>query len=285
VLDCGAFWAGAAFFRRRLRQSFLIAIRRRIVGAPAFFTATAGHTISPNASLGRLEGDLFMKNLSRGTWMALAAVIAVPTTVAIAKTMEHGRWRMSPETRSRLEDGRLAMVKAALQLSPDQEKLWQPVEAQVRDSFKAREAKRAEHEKNRAERKAGEGDHKRADLAERFERISQRMAERADRMKGFSTSFKPFYASLSDEQKDVLRPLIHDLSPGFGKRGHGPRWAFGGWGPGGRPWHDHGWRHGGHDGQGPDGQGPGDQGDEPGTHGNGPDNDGGPVAPAPDTKG
>jgi hypothetical protein len=220
-----------------------------------------------------------MKNLSRGTWMALAAVVAVPTTVAIARTMDHARWRMTPETRSRLEDGRVAMVKAALQLSADQEKLWAPVETQVRESFKAREAKRAEREKSREERKADNADkseQKRPDLAERFERISQRMAERADKMKAFSTSFKPFYASLSDEQKDVLRPLIHDLSPGFGQRGHGHRWAFGGWGPGGGPRHHHGW-HGGPDGQGPDGQG-----DGPGMHGNGPDDDGGAAAPAPD---
>ena len=69
-----------------------------------------------------------MKTLSRGTWLALAAVAAIPATVAIAKTVDNAGWRMTPETRSRLEDGKLAMVKAALQLTPDQEKLWAPVE-------------------------------------------------------------------------------------------------------------------------------------------------------------
>ncbi len=185
-----------------------------------------------------------MKNLSRGAWLAIAAVAAVPATVAIAKTADYGGWRMmSPETRSRLEDGRLAMVKTALQLTPDQEKLWAPVETQVRDAFKAREARMEDWKKKRdewrAEREKG-GDHKRADLAARFEKISQRMSERAERMKAFSTAFSPFYASLNDEQKEVLRPLMHELSPGFGHRGH--RFA-GGWGPGGR---HHGWF--GHDG-------------------------------------
>ncbi len=188
-----------------------------------------------------------MKKLSRGTWLALAAVAAIPTTVAIAKTADSAGWHMTPETRSRLEDGKLAMVKAALQLTPDQEKLWAPVEAQVRDTFKTREARIEEWKKKREERKAENekgGEHKRPDLAQRFEKLSQRAAERADHLKAFSSAFSPFYASLSDEQKDVLRPLVHQLSPGFGGRGH--RFADG-WGPGG---HHHGWfgheGHGGH---------------------------------------
>jgi hypothetical protein len=222
-----------------------------------------------------------MKNLSRGTWIALAAIAAVPATVAIAKTADNGGWRsLTPETRSRLEDGRLAMVKTALQLTPDQEKLWAPVEAQVRDAFKAREARIEEWKKKRDERKAesekGEADGKRPDLAARFEKMSKRVGERADRLKAFSTAFSPFYASLSDEQKDVLRPLMHQLSPGFGPP-HGHRFA-GGWGPGGR---DHGgWF--GHD-------GPRHHGPEMGPQDND-DHDGGPAqeqqSPAePDKKG
>jgi hypothetical protein len=179
-----------------------------------------------------------MKTLSRGTWIALAAVVAVPATVAIAKTADNAGWHsMTPDTRSRLQEGRLAMVKTALQLTPDQEKLWTPVEAQVREGFKAREARMEEWKKKREERKAERekgGEQKRADLAERFEKMSQRMGERAERMKAFSAAFSPFYASLSDEQKDALRPLMKQLIPG-GHRGH--RFS-GGWGPGG---HHHGW--------------------------------------------
>jgi hypothetical protein len=154
--------------------------------------------MNPNASPGSKE--ISMKNLSRGTWIALAAIAAVPATVAIAKTADHGGWRMmSPETRSRLEDGRLAMVKTALQLTPDQEKLWAPIEAEVRDTFKAREARIEKWQKKREERKAEgakDGEHKRPDMAARFERMSKRMGERAERMKAFSTAFSPIYASL-----------------------------------------------------------------------------------------
>jgi hypothetical protein len=223
-----------------------------------------------------------MKNLSRGAWLAIAAVAAIPTTIAIAKTADHGGWRMSPETRSRLDDGRLAMAKAALRLTPDQEKLWEPVEAQVRDAFKARETRRADWAKKREERRAERGDkHKRGDLAARFEKMSQRLAQRSERMKAFSSAFSPFYASLTDEQKDVLRPLMRDLSPRFAGHGrhHGPRWTSGGWGPDGGPRHrgHHRW-HGGDRG-GPDSQG------GPSLQDNGPDNDGGPAQTEPDSKG
>lgn len=219
-----------------------------------------------------------MKNLSRGTWLALAAAAAVPATVAIAATGDRAGWQMTPETRSRLQEGRLAMVKAALQLNGDQEKLWAPVETQVRDTFKAREEHRAEWKKKMEEREADKtagAEQKRPDLADRFQKMSQRMSERADRMKAFATAFSPFYASLSDEQKDVLRPLMRQLAPGFGKGGHeGHRWAFGGgWGPGGHGFH-HGWQ-GGHD----DRDGPGMRDDGPGDDGQAP------APSAPDKKG
>jgi DNA repair exonuclease SbcCD ATPase subunit len=207
-----------------------------------------------------------MRNLSRGAWLAIAAIAAVPATVAIAKTAQHADWRLSPETRSRLEDGRLAMVKVALRLTPDQEKHWSPLEQQVRDTFKAHEAKRAERIEKRKERKAEQTDkrehkhrdlaaryqkvsqrlsdraeriekrkerkaeqtdkreHKHRDLAARYEKISQRLSDRAERVKAFSAAFTPFYASLSDEQKAALRPLMRNLAPGIGRHsGHGSR--------------------------------------------------------------
>ena len=195
-----------------------------------------------------------MIKVSRKLALALAAAAAIPATFAIAATVQHAAWhQMTPETRARLDEGRLAMIKTALKLTPDQEKLWVPVETQVRDSFKARDAKRAEHEKMRAGRDASQGatkdETKRPDMSERFDKMSKAMGERADRMKAFAGAFKPLYASLNDEQKDVLRPLIHAIAPGMGHKGHGHRFAEdsgekGGWGWGG------GWGHGRHGGHG-----------------------------------
>ncbi len=193
-----------------------------------------------------------MKTPSRGASLAIAALVAASASVAIAKGYERGWGRMSAETTQRLEDGRMAMAKTALKLTPDQEKLWAPVEEQVRAAFKDRADRRAERQKRREERQAsreakddgksagGESlDRPRQNLADRFERMSTELTRRAERMKLFSGAFTPFYASLSDEQKDVLRPLIRDLAPGFAGRGkrHAGNWRDGDRG---------GWRDGWH---------------------------------------
>jgi LTXXQ motif family protein len=223
-----------------------------------------------------------MLKLSRGAWIAIAAVAAVPATLAVAATAEKAGWhQMSPETRARLDEGRLAMVRAALKLTPDQEKLWTPIEAQVRATFKDREAKQAEHKAMREEMEKLRAEGKRPDMAERLDKMSQRMSERAEKLKTFSGAFKPFYAALSDEQKDVLRPLAHDLMPGMGgHRGHGGhRWAFGGgWGDHeGRGGH-HGWGGGRHHGE--HGERGGPMMDDSGSD-NAPANSGQPAGEAP----
>jgi hypothetical protein len=187
-----------------------------------------------------------MTRISRG--LALALLIGVsPAAVLVAQAARDGGWKMSPEARERLQDGRIAAAKAALKLTPDQEKLWAPVEEQVRQSYKDRAEKRAEHQKKREERKAerekGEKSAEsrpRPNIAERYERQSQRLSERADKMKAFSSAFSPFYASLSDEQKDVAGPVMRDLRVarlGGGRHGH-RGWHDGGWG---KKWdRDHG---------------------------------------------
>ena len=189
-----------------------------------------------------------MMKISRKLALAIGLAAAIPATFAIAATVQHAAWhQMTPETRARIDEGRLAMIKTALKLSPEQEKLWSPVEAQVRDGFKARDARQAEHDKMRAEREASKDEAKRPDMAERFDKMSKAMSERADRMKAFAGAFKPLYASLNDEQKDVLRPLIHAILPGMGHKGHGGHRFAEGWGGKG------GWGHGGHHGRGHDG--------------------------------
>lgn len=199
--------------------------------------------------------------ISRGAWIALAAVAAIPVTVAVAKQGDHRGWHnMSPEARTRLDEGKIAMAKTALKLTAEQEKLWAPLEDQARAFMKVRQDKMVERKKDREERRADKkadgAEKKRPDMAERLAKMSADMTERADRMKAFSTAFSPFYVSLSDEQKEVLRPLMRELAPGMGKGGHkGPRWAHGGgWGNGGKGGHHGGWggRHERGDRGGPD---------------------------------
>jgi len=194
-----------------------------------------------------------MKKLSRALAITLLAA-TVPATIVLAdpdpsdqKSEQSDVKRgPSPETLARLEDGRIAMAKAALKLSPDQEKLFAPVEEKIRAGFadrrKAREAWAAKREQFRAEK--GKHEHQQVSLPERIEKRSQRLTEaaakiteRAQKAKEYAEVLKPFYASLSDEQKAVaLQVLGHFGQDGRGHFGH--RWAMGRGGrDGGRDWH------------------------------------------------
>src|SRR5271156_5432069 len=72
----------------------------------------------------------------------LAGVAAIAIAGSSLAYAQHHEWfhhaRMSPEDRAAFADARIAAVKAGLKLTPDQEKLWPPVEAAVRDFAKLR---------------------------------------------------------------------------------------------------------------------------------------------------
>jgi hypothetical protein len=126
--------------------------------------------------------------------------------------------RLSPEARARLLDGRMAMIRETLKLDDAQLKLWRPVEAQLRARAAAREQRWAER------RQARETGAPRPALPERLDRASEAMAKRAADMKAFADVFRPFYASLSDEQKALSRIILREGRP-HGGRGHHHRWA------------------------------------------------------------
>jgi len=209
-----------------------------------------------------------MSKLSRALAITLLAA-SIPAGIVMAQQVEPSDTPaavendkpagMSDETKSRLEDGRIAMAKAALKLTPEQEKLWAPLEEKIRANYAERSKMREEWRAKREERHAERDKRKDMSLPERVEQRSQRLAERATKMseraersKQLAAVLKPFYESLSDEQKEVathvLRRFAHDgRGRHHGHRGHhGRRWSMGdmgpdGMGPGGM---GHGW-HGG----------------------------------------
>jgi hypothetical protein len=124
-------------------------------------------------------------------------IAAIPAGIALAQaptTFHHAR--PSADMIARLQDGRIAMAKAALKLSDTQLKLWAPVEEQIRAAI-------ADRAKLRAEREQARQGAPSKDLAERLELRSQAMTQRAERMKAFTAAFKSLYASLTDEQKPL----------------------------------------------------------------------------------
>jgi len=195
-----------------------------------------------------------MSKLSRALAITLLAV-SIPAGFVLAQQAgeppgppaaenSEGPRGPSPELQSRMEDGRIAMAKAALKLTPEQEKLWAPVEEKVRANYAERRKMREERRAKRKERREARGEMKKLALPERIEKRSERMAERASRMseratktKEFAAVVKPFYDSLSDEQKEVANHVLRRFARGKMGRGHhghhGRRMCDrGGWGGG-----------------------------------------------------
>src|SRR5258705_9654833 len=74
---------------------------------------------------------------------AIAGIAALSIAASTAVYAQHHHWgfghmRMNPEDRAAFLDARVAAVRAGLKLNADQEKLWPPVEAAVRDFAKLR---------------------------------------------------------------------------------------------------------------------------------------------------
>ncbi len=128
-----------------------------------------------------------------------------------------------------LADARVAAIQGGLRLTPEQQKLWPPVEQAVR----AMAAERIERAERRRETRAGGGDRP-DDFMERVDRRAERATSRAQRLTALQGALKPLWATLDERQRRVLPVLMRD--------GGGMRMA-------GRMHHRHGdHRGGGHHG-------------------------------------
>jgi hypothetical protein len=144
----------------------------------------------------------------RNILLAGVATLAIAgSTVVYAQ--QHRSWvhehtRMNPEDRAAFADARIAAVHAGLKLTPDQEKLWPPLESAVRDFAKLR-IDRANARMNAN-----------ADDAQKPDDPVARLRERADNMEASGAALKkiadaadPLYKTLDDGQKRRLRILTH----------------------------------------------------------------------------
>jgi hypothetical protein len=113
-------------------------------------------------------------------------------------------WRPSAADRAACANARVATIHARLALTPDQEKLWPPVENVLRDLAQ----KRAERmEQMRVER---ERDDKAAppDAIDRLRRSADFMAETGNDLKRLADAAQPLYEKLDDAQKRRLQRMV-----------------------------------------------------------------------------
>src|SRR6201996_2897623 len=111
----------------------------------------------------------------------LAAAAEDNQQASRAERMQH--WAADRET---MLDAKLAGMKAALQLTPDQEKLWNPFESAVKDADKSRIDAMGEMTGMRAQ---GE----RKSPVDRLEAMSDRLSRGATNVKKIADAAKPLY--------------------------------------------------------------------------------------------
>jgi len=158
-----------------------------------------------------------------------AALAIAGSTVAYA---QHHQWfhdhvRMSPEDRAAFADARIAAVKAGLKLTPDQEKLWAPVEVAVRDFAKLR-IDRANARMNArpddSQDSQKQDSQKLGDPVARLRERADSMITTAAAMKRIADAADPLYKTLDDGQKRRLAILTRME----GRFGGGGGWRHGG---------------------------------------------------------
>ena len=140
----------------------------------------------------------------------LAGVAALAIAGSTVVYAQHRPWfhdhvRMSPEDRAAFTDARIAAVKAGLKLTPDQEKLWPPVEAAVRDFAKLR----IDRANARMNAQRDDSSEKPDDPVARLRERADTMATTASAMKRIADAADPLYKTLDDGQKRRLAILTH----------------------------------------------------------------------------
>lgn len=152
---------------------------------------------------------------------AIAAVAVLAIAGSTAVYAQHNRWhhhhheRINPEDRAAFTDARIAAVKAGLKLTADQEKLWPPVEAAVRDFAKLRIDRANAHMNARRD---DSRDAPRPDPVTRLRDRAETMATTAEAMKRIADAADPLYKTLDDGQKRRLAILTH-MGGRFGRDG------------------------------------------------------------------
>lgn len=131
--------------------------------------------------------------------------------------MEHFHHiRINPEDRAAFVDARIAAVHAGLKLNADQEKLWPPVEAAVRDFAKLR----IDRANARMNAPSGDAD-KPEDPVARLRQRAEDMGAASAALKKIADAADPLYKTLDEGQKRRLAVLTRHRGP-FGGGEDGP---------------------------------------------------------------
>jgi hypothetical protein len=156
-----------------------------------------------------------MKIVMVGTTALLLGAPSIASAQAPSPTTPE---RLNAADRNTLTDMRIDLVKAALQLTPDQEKYWPAVESAIRaraEDRKARVAKISETVGRRADQNSVEVMRNRDPIAF-LQRRSEALAQRSADLDKLAEAWQPLYKTLDPEQRQRMAALaifvLRDMS-------------------------------------------------------------------------
>jgi hypothetical protein len=135
----------------------------------------------------------------------LKGVVGLVTVLFVAGSayaQEASHARMTPTDLNVLTDARIGIVKAALQLTPEQAKYWPPVEEAIRARAEARFHRIAQL-KGLAEQ-AGQREFNPVEL---MRGRADALAQRGANLKRLADAWQPLYQTLNPDQKQRMRLL------------------------------------------------------------------------------
>jgi LTXXQ motif family protein len=138
---------------------------------------------------------------SLATGLGAGAAVAAPTAQSSASASPAAGAGQMAGVRAVIQDARLEGMKAALKLTPDQQKYWDPFEAAVRDSYTQR------NQIMGTTREAIAKD----DPVQLLNTLSDDASQGAAQMKKVADAAKPLYDSLNPTQKQAFGPLLLTL--------------------------------------------------------------------------
>jgi hypothetical protein len=132
--------------------------------------------------------------------------------------------RLNATDQNTLTDMRVDLVKAALQLTPEQEKYWPAVESAIRASAEDRRARIAKIQ----ETVGRSADQRRIEVMRNrdpiafLQRRSQALAQRSADLDKLAEAWQPLYNTLSQEQRQRMAALaifvVHEMSDAVERR-------------------------------------------------------------------
>lgn len=144
------------------------------------------------------------------------ATMALNAFAAPGDALDGAQMQPMRESRAVMLEAHLAGMRAALELSPEQDKNWAPFEAAIRDAAKAR----AENWRQMREQMDRGG---RPSPIEDMNAMSDHLQKMSVELKKVADASKPLYDSLSDGQKRSFGPLLREFAPQPPHEGGGMR--------------------------------------------------------------